>query len=170
METVKQVDNLSDIRQLHQVWSVPHFTPRKTWTQCPATAISLKPITTFGGGKNGMWRYPTACVYSEIIPFAQHNQYTSLWTAFVQFFALGRKQLSVTVDRDVCQFSRERHIAVEFFQMSFLDPLSISNKFPVTFIASGWQLKGWRQLSSNQIKLNCATLFVSLVNWPFKIV
>lgn len=49
--------------------------------------------------------------------------------SFCQVFALGRKQLSVTVDRDVCQFSRERHIAVEFFQMSFLDPLSISNKF-----------------------------------------
>lgn len=91
--------------------------------------------------KNIIWRYPTAWLYSEIIPcllsIINRHHYGQLLS-----FLLGEANSSPwLLTGTSCQFSRERHVAAEFFQMSYLDPLSVSNKFPATCIASGWQLK-----------------------------
>lgn len=51
------------------------------------------------------------CLFRYSPTFIQDNQQMSLWTALPSF-AFGRKHFSVTVDREVCQFSRERHITV----------------------------------------------------------
>lgn len=56
---------------------------RKTWTQCPATAISLK---SQHWGKKWHVKIPySVCLFWKNPLFAHHNQWTSLWTAFVKF-------------------------------------------------------------------------------------
>lgn len=90
-----------------------------------------------------------------------------------RFFCLGRKQLPVAVDRNVCQFSRGRHVTAEFFQMSFLDPPSISSNFAVTTTAWAWQLKvGSSSLPTALHPIPvynlCSTVLITVTGFLFK--
>lgn len=68
-------------------------------------------VTNLNTGKPTFEIPCSTCLFRYSPTFIQDNQQMSLWTALPSF-AFGRKHFSVTVDREVCQFSGERHITV----------------------------------------------------------